>query len=59
MNKKTLHRAISTLAVGVLACACWVGAGLVSGSLTIDGVDNGLKSKSEAVSRQRGRRGQG
>ena len=30
MNKKTLHRAISTLAVGVLACACWVGAGLVS-----------------------------
>lgn len=27
MNKKTLHRAIATLAVVALACACWIAAG--------------------------------
>lgn len=30
MTKKTLHRALATLAVAALACACWVGAGLLS-----------------------------
>jgi diguanylate cyclase (GGDEF)-like protein len=30
MNKTTFHRAIATLACALLACVCWVAAGLVS-----------------------------
>ncbi|MDB5783535.1 sensor domain-containing diguanylate cyclase [Caballeronia mineralivorans] len=30
MNKTTFHRAIATLAFALLACVCWVAAGLVS-----------------------------
>lgn len=30
MNKRILHRATATLAVAALACACWIGAGLLS-----------------------------
>ena len=30
MNKTTFHRAIATLAFALLACVCWVAAGMVS-----------------------------
>ena len=30
MNKTTFHRAVATLAFALLACVCWVAAGLVS-----------------------------